>query len=512
MRLDVVHYESKRTLLTVGGLWDRRARDYVEGELPTKSKVITVHDGQLEAVRWFADWLCAFTSGDSESEARVWSALFGGGRRGGKTTWGIWAGLVMNVAVPGSKFWIASQSIAKSWETHAQMLKALPAQWHALRGAPWFEYTLVNGSMAWQKSAHNPDDLKQGGADIVLLNEGQKLDRQSYVNARGAIVDSGGCVLIAANPPRTAKGMWVLDHHEAIEKGKVRAKLFHFDFRKNPFIETSALDELADEVDERTAAMEIDGQFLQALDVVFYNWSRAGNEVAAPDLGDITEAYTAHHCRRPYGSVIAVDPNKYPYCAASSGRLYNDPDDPWHPKDNPNAQPLIYFDDSITVEGDEGDLSDEMLDAGYDPEESLIILDASGFYQGTERQPDRFSSTILKDAGWRHIRRPDRTMKKNPLIDDRVRACLRLVCTRRSDRYPNGKRRLFVDPELEELCEAMRKWETKGGVPYRKSKYAHLTDTAGYFVWYFFPRRRKVAKNRTRIIKRRTRRAQFRRV
>ncbi len=239
-----------------------------------------------------------FCSGEvppGKESARVWSALLGGGRRGGKTHFGgAVASATMMVAVGGALVWLVSKSIAKSAELDRGFRGGLARQWYTDRGAPWFEYTLLNGSMAFQKSSHDSEDVKQGGADLVFLNEAQKMSEDVLINARGSIVDTGGVVLLAANPPKTSRAMWVLDFHDAVLAGRRKAKYFHFDYRKNPFIEQEALTDLEDEADERTIAMEVRGEFLHPTDVVFYNWTRE-NELPLPEVGDITTRWMAEH-------------------------------------------------------------------------------------------------------------------------------------------------------------------------------------------------------------------------
>ncbi len=480
----------------MGGVWDRRLRCYVANQDAKHSKQLLVHDGQLAAFEWFASWLRAYVGGEDPTpgdSARVWSALFGGGRRGGKTRLGVTALALISVAAPGSLCWIVSESISKSWEVHAVVQAVLPPQWYVSRGAPWFEYTLINGSMLWQKSAHDPDDIKQGGVSAVLLNEGQKLDQRAFINARGATADTGGLVVVAANPPQSAKGQWVLDFHDEVRAGRRKARYFHFDSTKNPFIVHESLTDLADEVDDRTYAMEVEGEFLPRSDVVFYNWSRLENEQPLPELGDITEAFLRKHVGRAYDAVLGVDFQAHPFMAAVSARFFRDPEEP-------EGQPLIWYDEAIVVDGTERDLCEALRAADYDPETTLIVADASGQWQDGEHSRGKGSFELMREAGFRHVVPPDTRMKKNPEITERIKVALAMI------KAKTGKRRLFSAPENLELNRDIRQWENRQGIPYRRSQHAHRCDAATYILWRFFPRRKTSAKVRYANLQRLTRR------
>src|SRR5262249_40521404 len=96
----------------------------------------------------------------------------------------------------------------------------------------------------------------------------------------------------------------------------------------------------------------------------------------------------------------------------------------------------------------------------------------------------RGSFDILRSLGWAFIYKPDRTMEKNPDIVERVKVGNAQM------KDANGKRRLFSAPTNLLLNQAIKLWENRSGVPYRKSKYAHLCDGLTYALWRLFPRRR----------------------
>lgn len=499
LRIDVHSTEDDARLVTVGGVWDRREKCFDEEQGATLCRRVQVQPAQFEAFAWFLDWLEAYAVGehiDRVETERVWSVLFSGGRRGGKTHLGVWAEGIAGVAVPGLQSWIVSESINKSTECDVAVRSIWAPSWFYDRGSPWWEYSLVNGSQIWQKSAHDPEALKQGGVGIVMINEGQKIQERAFINCRGATADTGGLTIVAANPPETARGGWVLDFHDEVKAGRRKAKHFHFDSALNPFIVHESLDDLADEVDERTFAIEVKGEFLPRSDIVFYNWNRRENEIPVPDLGDFTAEFLRRHFRKDFQHVLGIDFQLHPYMAAVELRFFHDPE----PEE---TKPLIWFPNAMTVEGNEGDLADVLVMEGYDPEATVLICDASGWWQDAERRKGRASVNLLKQAGFRHCFRPDKKMKANPHIHERVKATLSLV------KAKSGKRRCFADPSQLELTRAIRSWETRAGVPYRASKYAHLCDAATYPIWRFFPRRRERARFGMRITKGFSRRDQM---
>ena len=129
-------------MFSVGGVWDRRLKQYAEGREASKARRLFITDAQVDAVAWWAKWLAAFCSGEdvpAGETTRIWSLLFGGGRRGGKTDAGVKLTPVLGIACPGTWCWIVSESISKSWETHQCLIEAMPSGWYTSRGQPWFE-------------------------------------------------------------------------------------------------------------------------------------------------------------------------------------------------------------------------------------------------------------------------------------------------------------------------------------------------------------------------------------
>lgn len=507
-----------------GGRWDRRLKAYVDEA--EAGVCFTLHDGQLPIGRWWADYCREYSAGrrlevdviydvPSNDNARVTVAVkkkrrcrslaLAGGRRGGKTDIAIKMGVTFAVMVPGSRVWFVSESIPKTEELALELEALLPTGWYKALGAPWFTYKLPNGSVIWLRSAHDPEMLKRGRADLVILNEAQNMRQRAFVNCRGALADSAGLLIIAANPPDTAEGQWVAEHVEATMAHRRAAFYFLLDPRKNPYIDYEGLEDLALEVDERTFAIEVLGEFRPRNDLAMYAWSAqlapVGNIAPTPELGCITPEFLKRYFPAlDLEACLGLDFQRYPYpCAVAVDAFIPDPTDPLH-------RPRLWYTDETTVdEGDEADLSEALIMKGYDPTRTVLIADASAEFQDIERdpkKPKRSSFAILRALGWKHIYPPDPKMRRNPNVIERLKATNAMMKVAGQVMGLTGGqplvvanpqgwsgRRLFSDPRNIQLNEALRKCPAKNGVPDRRSEYAHLIDGATYPIWRFFPRR-----------------------
>lgn len=474
------------TLLQVGGRWDRLAKRYVADA--DRSMVLGLHPGQVPAARWLAGWFEAKARGElvrEEDGRAIFSLLLHGGRRAGKTDLAAKAGLSYAIMRPRSWVWLVSENIPKTEELLEAVKQWMPSAWFTELGAPHYTLTLANGSVIWFRSAHKPQSLKRGRCDFAVLNEGQNMAEEAYAIVRAATADNGGLTIPACNPPDMAVGFWVEKFFEQARAKKRAAREFHLDAELNPHVNLESLAAMREEVDERTYRREILGEFLPRTDVVFYAWGNGpdGNVREVPDLAvDITRQFTKRHLGWEFDAVLGLDFQRIPYPCAVELRFYRDPDDP-------DGLPLVWaWDYTVAENGDEYDLSAALYAKGYDPKRVALIPDASGSFQQIERDPKKQrrpggSYSILRELGWQHIYKPDEKMEKNPLILDRCRATNTMI------RTAEQKRRLFSRPENIELNEAILRWENRGGVPYRRSIYAHLCDAISYPICRFFPHR-----------------------
>lgn len=531
LRMDFEH--NGEILLSVGGVWDKMMEDF-DGDASTRV-VVRVHDGQRKAVKWFGDWLrthakrrnsppppppsiedeSALWSGPVDPD-KVYSALFAGGRRGGKTWIAIALCAAYGVAFKKSICWIVNANDEAHDEVRAYMSNLLAAGWVINETSEG--WVLANGSVIKLESAYtgaDPDAIKKGKSHFIVLNEGQKMKKRVYVVARGAIVDHSGLVLTCANPPvETKDETWVSDFAADAAAGRRESIYINFNPLDNPHIHHQALLSLQHEVDQRTFQIEVLGMFMGPADAVAYNWSRMENEVKAPrphrdpgsrrqfpcpntGLIDVTEELL-HSIDEGDGitDIAGIDFQRIPYIGGPIYRLYAPP------QARPTRDNVIAWivDEVVLDGGDEADWCDEMASrklsdgtSQYSPETTLIVGDASGRYQHTRRRtadspPPQWtgkgSFDIIKGQGWKRIVPPSRRSNKNPDIIDRMRAFTSMIAN------ALGKnRRLFADPDLApRTCKAFRDWRNVHGKPSRIHDAAHLGDGASYPIIRLFPR------------------------
>lgn len=478
-----------RPILDVGGRWDRDARAWAgPGD---HTKVFGFHPGQLEAAEWAARWMTCKACGEVflDNGRRIFSVLAEGGRRAGKTDWGGKLVCTLCVMKPGAVGWLVAETEAKTAELEEVVTDWLHPDWYTYLGAPWFTFTLWNGSVICLKSAHDPDKLKAGGLDIAAINEAQLISEKSFLHVRGGVSDTGGLVIPMANPPDKPVGFWVERFHDDAIARKRDARVFFFDNRKNPHVDQGALESLRNEMDERTYQREVLGMFLPRTDVVFHAWSdsKDGNVRPIPDgaegeaFGEVTAAFLRRKLKRDVDAVLAIDLQRNPWPCAVGARFFTDPA---HPDDI--DQPLMWFSDAIVVEGgDEEALSAALVEAGYDPKRTALIIDASGSWQAIDRKKNKHrpSFDIFRGLGWPHLFKPDEKFERNPPVIERVKGA--------NSRFKNaqGERRVFSDPELSILNQSLKQWENRNGTPYKRSDYAHLGDAASYMIFRFWPRK-----------------------
>lgn len=498
-------------LLSVGGLWDREIEDF-DGDAE-RGVPIRIHPGQLDAVRWFASWLPVHAArrnnppapADDDDElvvdpTEVFSAMFSGGRRGGKTWIAAALCAAYAVAFPDAIVWIINPSRGKDDskpnEVRRYMARLLAPEWIA-RETYASGWELINGSSIMLKSAYvgaDPDAIKEGEAHLVWMNEGQKMAKRVYTVGRAAIADKSGLVLICANPPVEAKDQqWVTDFAVDSAAGRRASVHLEFDPRNNPMINRKALLSMRHELDERTYAIEVLGQFRAPIDSVAYNWNRMHNEKAAPGpdsmYRDVTDEFM-QLCEEGEGivNVIGADMQVVPWMGGPVYRFYA-PIDKIVTRENV----LAWIVDEVILEGDELAWCAELHRREFDPATTLIICDGTAEYQHSRRRdtdtppPEwlgRGSFDLIRGCGFRNIVPPSRRLRrKNPPIQDRVRSMTSMICS------ATGQRRLLCDSKKAPIsAKSIREWKTVHGKPSRAQEAAHAADGVSYPMIRLFPR------------------------
>lgn len=514
LRLDLEDETTGDLALTVGGRWDRRLQAFAG--TAEERVVVKFHPGQRTAVEWFRGWLeahiekranpppppteaeiAAIFSGELSVDTdpnHVYSALFAGGRRGGKTWLAVRLAVAYAVAIPNSIVWLVAPEEDGYSELDRYARATIAEAWlqYETAGGGW---RLCNGSEIHMKSAYDPDGLKEGRVDFVVLNEGQRCKRRALEVLQLAIADVGGLVLVCANPPTEAGDQpWVTDFAAEAQAGHLAAVFVQFDPTKNPHIDQRALLAFAAGNDQRTVEIEIFGMFLAPKDAVAYNWLRLENEKPPPARElDVTEAFLrAVEEGEDIDRVVGIDVQQFPYMAAAEYKFFGTPT---------RAEVRAWIVGEVALEGgNEESLSDAMYARGWDPARTLLVVDGTGEYQHSMRRSmdspppswsGRGSFDIFRQEGWRRIVTPDRRFRrKNPPIQDRMRALTSMICSSGIGTGGIGTRRLFADPKAAPLCcKTMREWKTVNGKPQRVANLAHMGDGVSYVISRLFPRR-----------------------
>lgn len=503
LQLELLDEKTGEVLGVFGGKWDRLRKDF-DGSAK-RSKKITLHEGQLDAARWFDRWIESYLSGESD-EPKIFDSVFYGGRRGGKSALAFAIVVAFAVTVPGATVWVVVPSELYLTEPQAYLEAIMPKEWYEQLGAPHWTYYLANGSTITIRSAHVPRKLKQGKADFIMLNEGQAIPNQSYDTLSASIVDVGSMILTATNPPDVGDpGDWVSNVVAGAERGDMEhAKAFFFDPEMNPHIDQTALRALAQKYDPHTYDVQIRGLFLLTPDTVLHTWNKKDNERPIPELAgaDCTREFTKFFEGIELDDIISVDVQKYPWIAAVRFRAFRNPMAP-----NDMEQAFMWaVGEAFVDQGDEIDCADAMIKAGCDVDRTLVIMDASCDWQQAQREvakqrplfKGKGSMDMFRGRGFVHVVPPDPNMASNPDVADRCRAANARIGSK------SGGRFVFADPKRAPLTIAsIRHWKTKaGGMPSRTSKHAHGGDCISYAIWRFFPRRGEKTKVDITAIKR----------
>lgn len=504
-----MRYKSGTPVARFGGRWDRQEKRWVGDARHVRT--LEVHAQQIAVVELFDRWLGDHLGGKAPLDDRVREAIandldslltfddlglseliLSGGRRSGKTT--VMEGVLASysIAVEEATVWTITPSEQFHEEPRNVLEALMPRDWYEYNGDPQYTFFLANGSRHILRSGFTPGSIKKGKANLVGLNEGQQIPEATYRNARGAVVDAGGFVITAANPPTTGDvGTWVADAVAQIAKDeRPGAQHIFVDPLDNPHIDHRKLLAMKSGMTAHDWETQIRGRFLAMPDVVLYTWDQTENARRAPDFGRITREFlTAHEGdRAAWEHVVIVDVQKYPWVACGVGDIYRDPRAP----QDPRAGLLWLVDEVALAQGDEVDVCDELKRRGYAGDRTLVIMDASCRWQQLrrnvlEQRPEyrgKGSMDIFRRNGFPHVVPPDRSMKANPDIFERIRATNALI------RTADGVRSLYIDPEkCPNAAESVLKWRMINGKPSRRANAAHFGDVLGYWAWRFFPRR-----------------------
>lgn len=231
------------TVLRVGGKWDRLLGCYVGPA--DRAKIIDLQESQVESARWIASWLEARRANDPK-RARL--LMLAGPRRGGKTWLLTIAIVALCLDMPGAITWLVSPTLDKREEIDRTIKRWVPRTWWQYFKSPQFCFQFVNGSNAKNITGEIPTSLKRGRADAFLVNEAQMMSREVATNGFPAIIDGGGIVFLAANPPQNRKGEWVARVRESLigeREPRINGQFFELDPSLNEEIDHAAREDVA---------------------------------------------------------------------------------------------------------------------------------------------------------------------------------------------------------------------------------------------------------------------------
>lgn len=475
LAVEFVDERDLSVLWRVGGRWDRKGKDWSD-EPAASALQVALHPGQREFAEAFGDWITAYGVDEDPPTGPLYSMLLLGGRRAGKTYALVAALVAFAVAIPDAIVWVVTENLVDAHEELEDALdELLPASW-ASKSGEIPTYRFGNGSVIRFKSGKYPKKLKRGGAALIAINEGQNMPEDVFTHSRASTSDFFGLVVVAANPANESpEGEWI--NKWALEcqaKRRPESRALRFDPKLNTHVRVEQLEALKHEVDPRTYAIEVEGAVLPSVHAVHHAFDLSQNVAPVPEMGNVTAEY-ALRCAlgRNVTDLVGLDFQRTPHMAGVVARAYRNPSD--------ERRPLLYAREEIIVDlGDEHDLSDAMFALDLDPATTVLVGDASGFWQDADRTRGGRSAEILMSLGWKRIHRPDPRLKINPPVHERVKNVNRLCHSEAGDRLA------LIDPALEYLIEAVTKWRKKNGIPNKHSKYAHICEAWGYLLWRLY--------------------------
>jgi hypothetical protein len=502
--------DTDEVLIEVGGTWDHDRMQWSNQD-PEKYQVIRVPRGsdQEAPARELAKWLGLYAQGKNGPHwkramaRRYYQMLLLGGRRAGKSHIAVVALAMFCFLKPGSLCWAVSPTVDETDELISALKTIVPRSCAKLKPVGTtkaFSLHFANGSRLLMLSGHKPDGLKRGKTDLVLYNEAQKMSQKGLMQLRGAIGDSGGLIIITANPPDKEIGLYVEKLWDDAQAGKIACIAFKITAENNPFIVIESLHEMKSEMSDLEYRREIGGELGPIGDATFHEFRSANVRSVPAGFIDITASFTATRLPRKCAYVAGMDFQKDPHMVAVIVKFFRDPND---------ADKLDYMwivDEFLVDDSDEEQLvaaienceawkadrseSSELGKDFYtgdttDPNHVGVVADASGWFQDGAHQKGRRSDKRLIAAGWRNLSKPQRDSDRNPEISERVKITNALLC--------NGlqQRRLFVEPHCVHTIKGLRTCPRKNGTMDRGSRYSHVCDGVSYVAYRFFGKPRK---------------------
>lgn len=492
-------------LARFGGRWDHLENRWAE-EPPEAPLFIDCQESQVEIVRWFAGWFAKFSGQDRTPRER--SCVIYSDRRAGKTwiTWLLIFAAVLELPVlEGQEFvvWAVSVNYPEREELDRVLREVLPAGWFHMREQPRPVVRLVNGGTLHHISADDPETLKRGKADLVLINEAAKMDSRPFENAGPGTADRGGLVLATTNPPhlRCPKGFWVQELYEKWEEQRDAGRPLPMQFltttsRWNVAIDAGARSdwgEILAAVNPDQARADDEGQMTPRGNLAYRPPFDQKRHCKTFDSAlwmpqDITRVVTKRLCGTAYDWIVGADFQHWPAMTAVACKVYGDPDEPtvwvhgdwWHERADEDAliDGLAY--DEEYCEANPG------AEPRFSQANTLWIGDCSGTWQDGAHRPGQSSFEVFRARKWRiePVQKPKEDGKRpaNPPVELSVGRVHTLLT----------ERRLLIAPTARRIAIALKYCERRKGRYgfHPAGVHAHMTDALRYVIWWILPRRR----------------------
>jgi hypothetical protein len=544
--LDLIVEEPDGTeLVRAGGVWDRRARCYVEPPKDFDHRPVRIRlvQAQLDLMRGLAAWVNDVRTGVRD---RAVVAIAGGNPGSGKT-FGI-AGIFVHLVAlewPGDQQFVSNLNSDNRRECLEAMAYVGDERWTP--GTEYHEISRVakdvlwaNGSRLTWISARNDKKLRQRGLPIrhVLLNEAQLQPETLYAVAQMAGRSLGGICTLAMNPPTSDAGNWSTRLWFGIKDGTVRGLAYQLDSAGNTFVDQDYIGAAGQAVRVAApslAAAEVDGIMQSAGLPAFPTFdSRPYNLLEPLAGGCLLEApvfdwanITAQETSREFGGdvgaddVVGTDFQKTPGVIGNVARLYRTPGGgkPCKLCDPPEAKvsggcKILYIDHQVAAQGVEMGFSQALVDAGFTGNgwtldgrkgrKVLLIGDGTGDRQNSSHNrrlgPPSFHA--MRADGWKIV--PPMYHWKhgipwNPDVHASLNQMHDLFALRHVLLGPKCRLGVNGFPSLVESCRNAKR--TEKGKLLDEQNLQHGPDGVRYLGWKFLPRPKPPAPPKVDVVR-----------
>lgn len=514
-----VRLSTGERLYTVGGYLDTTAGKFVAppAAYVFKPHVVRLEESQDGIGYAMRDYLRARLAGNDDRVA----ALMAIGNRGSGKTFVLSLFVVsLALALPGC--WQIGVNINKAQRREVQqaIYQCTRPEWIGAEvDSPTDPHTIfLTGSGVLWRSSGNPAALRMAGIDFehVFVNEGQAQPLAVYVNAIGAVRNTGGVMSTATNAPQAERGDWVPLLYDAIQGAALGSALegrdglaFILEASKNKSVNQAAVAKhgrLLKAVDKQAYEADALGLIKLTGEGAYKNFSalpyeRGGHVGDPPKVGwtDMTRQITAAMKESGgigYAYVGGADFQTTPGTCAAVGRIFRDE----------RGKLVLCIEELVATAGTEAALSQALVMRGYFPGEHgpdgraakslMLVGDATGARQNAEHSKRESNSFIqLRGDGWLvvpptyHWRTGvawwppvrDSRAQMHQLFDDHQI----LISPRCADAQAGRDE----EAGFPALIESFRRAKvTPSGSLVTKGNYQHGPDGVRYLAWRFLPR------------------------